>query len=233
MKTEIITLDSIRCLFKNSQVYTIMELTQHLNCSAITIRKKLTEIGYYSSYTHNSKYYTLFSIPKFNQDQIWIFNDIIVGEICFTKHKTLILLIISLVDSSTRGLTESELEKLIKTRIANQLRELCRKDKIRRLKIGRKYYYLSFENKYYSRQYQQLTSSDVIKLTPEMTLPRIDESLLIKVLFCVINSFDINIKHIVNELKSNNVRVSQRQVEIIMSKYELYEKKNLKTSDRT
>ena len=231
MKTEIITLDSIRSLFKNSQVYTITELTQHLNCSAITIRKKLNEIGYYSSYTHNSKYYTLFPIPEFSKNPIWIFNDIIVGEICFTKHKTLKLLIISLVDLSFRGMTERELEELIKTRIANQLRELCRTDKIRRLKIGRKYYYLSFDDKHYSKQYQQLTTSDLIKLTPEMTLPRIEESLLIKVLFCVINSFDINIKHIVNELKSNNVRISRRQVEIIMSKYELYEKKKLKTSD--
>lgn len=226
MRTEIITLDSIKHLFKDSEVYSITELTQHLNCSTISVRKKLSEIGYYSSYTHNSKYYTLLIIPEFNQNQIWFYNDIIEGEICFTKHKTLVSLIISLIDASVKGMTERELNEIIKTRASNQLRELSRNEKVRRVKIGRVYHYLSFDNKRYSKQYQQLTASDVIKLTPEIILPKINESLLIKVLFCVLDNFDISIKHIVNELKNNNVRISQRQVEIIMSKYELYEKKS-------
>lgn len=161
-----------------------------------------------------------------DQNNLWIYNDIILGEICFTNHRTLVLLIISLIDTSSKGLTENELSRLIKTRAANQLRELCRKDKVKRVKIGREYYYLSFDNKRYINQYKQLTASDVIKLSPEISLPKIDESLLIKVLFCVIDSFDINIKHIVNELKNNKVRISQRQVELIMTKYELYEKKS-------
>jgi len=210
----------------DSQVCSITELTQHLNCSAISVRKKLSQIGYYSSYTHNSKYYTLFPIPEFDQNHLWIYTDIILGEICFTKHKTLDLLIISLVNVSSKGLFESELSEAVKTRVANQLRELSRKDKLKRIKIGREYCYLSSDNKTYSEQYKQLAASDVIKLSPEMSLPKIDESLLIKVLFCVIDSFDINIKHIVNELRNNNVRINQRQVEIIMSKYELYEKKS-------
>jgi len=226
MRTEIITLDSIKSLFKDSQVYSIFELIQQLNCSAISVRKKLLQIGYYSSYTHNSKYYTLLTIPEFDQNHLWFYSDIILGEIGFTKYNTLNLLIISLIDASGKGLTERELNELIKTRAANQLRELCRKDKVRRVKTGREYYYLSFGKKRYSRQYQQLTASDVIKLSPEIGLPEIDESLLIKVLFCVIDSFDINIKHIVSELKNNNVRISRRQVEIIISKYELYEKKS-------
>ena len=226
MRTEIITLDRIKKLFMDSQVCSITELTQHLNCSAISVRKKLSQIGYYSSYTHNSKYYTLFPIPEFDQNHLWIYTDIILGEICFTKHKTLDLLIISLVNVSSKGLFESELSEAVKTRVANQLRELSRKDKLKRIKIGREYCYLSSDNKTYSEQYKQLAASDVIKLSPEMSLPKIDESLLIKVLFCVIDSFDINIKHIVNELRNNNVRINQRQVEIIMSKYELYEKKS-------
>lgn len=208
MRTEIITLDSVKSLFKDSQVYSIAELIQHLNCSAISVRKKLSQIGYYSSYTHNSKYYTLLTIPEFDQNHLWFYSDIILGEIGFTEHSTLILLIISLIDASSKGLTERKLNELIKTRTANQLRELCRKDKVKRVKIGREYYYLSFDNKRYSQQYKQLTASDVIKISPETALPKIDESLLIKVLFCVIDSFDINIKHIVNELKNNNVRIS-------------------------
>ncbi|MCK5677730.1 MAG: hypothetical protein KAH72_04575 [Flavobacteriaceae bacterium] len=218
-------MDSVKSLFNDSQVYSITELMQQLNCSAISVRKKLSQIGYYSSYTHNSRYYTLLSIPEFDQNHLWFYSDIILGEICFTRHKTLNLLLVSLIDASDKGLTEGELSGLIKTRAANQLLELCRKDKTRRIKIGREYYYLSFDNKRYSKQYEQLTASDAIRLSAEIALPKIDESLLIKVLFCVIDSFDISVKHIVNELKNNNVRISQRQVEIIMSKYELYEKK--------
>ena len=45
-------------LFKRKKCYTIDQLSHRLNYSLISIRRFLKVIGYYSSFTHNSKWYT-------------------------------------------------------------------------------------------------------------------------------------------------------------------------------
>ena len=42
-------------LFKQQKCYTIDQLSGHLNYSLISIRRFLKAMGYYSSFTHNSK----------------------------------------------------------------------------------------------------------------------------------------------------------------------------------
>ncbi len=46
-------------LFKRKKCYTIEQLSQRLNYSLISIRRFLKVIGYYTSFTHNSKWYML------------------------------------------------------------------------------------------------------------------------------------------------------------------------------
>ena len=58
-------------LFKRKKCYTIEQLSHCLNYSLISIRRFLKVIGYYSSFTHNSKWYTLRSIPSFGKNGIW------------------------------------------------------------------------------------------------------------------------------------------------------------------
>jgi len=57
-------------LFKKEKCYTIDELSRRLNYSLISIRRFLKAMGYYYSYTHTSKWYTLRSIPSFNKNGI-------------------------------------------------------------------------------------------------------------------------------------------------------------------
>ena len=62
-------------LFKQEKCYTINQLSGRLNYSLISIRRFLKVIGYYTSFTHNSKWYTLRSIPSFNKNGIWFYQD--------------------------------------------------------------------------------------------------------------------------------------------------------------
>ena len=70
-------------LFKCKKVLTIDELVAVLNCSHVTVRRRLKEWNTYSSYNKNNRYYTLPTIPKFSKKGIWKYRDIF-----FSKYRT-------------------------------------------------------------------------------------------------------------------------------------------------
>ena len=81
-------------LFDQRKCYTIDQLHSAMDYSLISIRRFLKEIGYYSSFTHNSKWYTLKTIPSFTKSGIWFYKDI-----GFSKHGNLNQTILHFVDS--------------------------------------------------------------------------------------------------------------------------------------
>jgi len=154
---EKITLETIHNIFEDSSTYTADYLKKHFGCSYQYLWLNLKKVGYYSSFTHNSKYYTLVDIPEFNDNGIWFHTDPVAGEIGFTKYKTAANLIISLINSSETGMTEDKLREIMRIRLANQLNVLINKSKIQRLKLEQKYYYFSKDHNKYNDQYSQLT----------------------------------------------------------------------------
>ncbi|MBA7556475.1 hypothetical protein ES705_49184 [subsurface metagenome] len=95
-------------LFKSKTVLTIDELANVLNCSLITVRRRLKEWKGYSSYNKNNRYYTLPSIPKFSKKGIWKYQNIF-----FSKHGTFKKTIIHFVRTSKKGMSNSELEEAL------------------------------------------------------------------------------------------------------------------------
>lgn len=95
-------------LFKSETVLTIDELANVLNCSLITVRRRLKEWKGYSSYNKNNRYYTLPAIPKFSKNGIWKYRDIF-----FSKHGTFKKTIIHFVRTSKKGMSNSELEEAL------------------------------------------------------------------------------------------------------------------------
>ena len=87
-------------LFRRKKCYTIKQLSDRLDYSLISIRRFLKVMGYYSSFTHNSKWYTLRSIPCFDKNGIWFYQDI-----GFCKHGNLNQTIGRFIDKSFKGLT--------------------------------------------------------------------------------------------------------------------------------
>jgi len=156
---EKINIETIHKIFEARYTYTADYLKNHFGCSYQYLWINLKKLGYYSSFTHNSKYYTLADIPKFNDKGIWFHRDPVAGEIGFTEHKTAPNLITSLINSSQTGMTEDKIREIIKIRVSNQLNVLMNKSKIQRLKIEKKSYYFSKDEKKYNEQYIQLTQS--------------------------------------------------------------------------
>ena len=146
-----ISSESIQHLFEVKPIYTSLDLQKHFSCSHQCIWNNFRRLGYYSSYTHNSKYYTLATIPEFDENGIWFYDDPVFGPVGFTNLRTASNLIVALVNSSTAGLIEGSIQKIMKIRISNQLNTLIKASKIQKLTVNDTRYYLSIDNNIYKQ----------------------------------------------------------------------------------
>ena len=85
-------------LFNFKKALSIEDLVAVLNCSPITVRRRLKEWDTYSSYNKNNRYYTLPSIPKFSKMGIWKYRDIF-----FSKYRTFKNTVVHFVRVSKNG----------------------------------------------------------------------------------------------------------------------------------
>jgi hypothetical protein len=124
--------------FQKNKCWMIQPLAERMNYSIPSVRRFLTQTGYYSSFTHNGKWYTLKSIPRFNSIGLWFYQDI-----GFSGHGSLTRTLVNLVEKSTSGMTADQLGKLLQCRCHAVLVQLCRKGKVQRQKHGGSYVYLA------------------------------------------------------------------------------------------
>ena len=106
--------------------------------SRMTVFRHLKALGYYSSYSHTGKYYTLCSIPVFDKNGLWSY-----GGIYFSKHGNLMQTISVLVKRSEAGYFASELEEFLNVFVHNALGKLFKLGRLLREQIGDQYLYLS------------------------------------------------------------------------------------------
>jgi hypothetical protein len=151
MKTKV-TEDDIFNLFKIKPVYTFKELSNHFSCTYPCLWMHMHKLNYYTSFTHNSRFYALEERLDFDQDGICFIDLPEVGAVGFTKHGSAKALIISSVDSSNQGMFDREIRDILKIRISNQLNVLTGEGKIRKEKIDGLYKYYSSDEKIYKAQ---------------------------------------------------------------------------------
>jgi hypothetical protein len=106
--------------------------------SRMTVFRQLKVIGYYSSYSHTGKYYTLSSIPAFDINGLWSY-----GGIHFSENGNLMETIAVLVKSSEAGYFASELEQLLDVFVHNAVGKLFSQGRLQREQIGDQYLYMS------------------------------------------------------------------------------------------
>jgi len=106
----------------------------------MTVFRKLSALGYRSSYSHRGKYYTLFDMPQFNELGLWSYR-----AVWFSRDGNLLATTQRLVEEASAGLTVSELRGLLQVEVKEALLDLYRKGQIEREKIEDVYVYLSRE----------------------------------------------------------------------------------------
>ena len=204
-------------LFEKQPCWMIEPLAAKMQYSLPSVRRFLLEVGYYSSFSHNGRWYTLRSIPRFSRDGLWFYNDI-----GFSRAGSLTNTLIDLTTRSRAGMTAEQLGEKLRRRCHSVLVHLCRRGSLQRMKTGRSYVYLAADPQTADIQRQTITSPESAgtQLPAEIAL-----LILVEFIKCPSYSFEQLAKAISNRKK---VIVEARQIQMLFEQHGL--KKTTKTA---
>ena len=124
-------------LLNHQKVATMPQLKEALGSSVTyTVLRKLSPLGYRSSYSHGGTYYTLDSIAQFDQLGLWSYRDI-----HFSRQGTLLNTAEALVTASPAGYQVPELEAVVHVAAKDALRQLAQAGRLFRREWQGRYLY--------------------------------------------------------------------------------------------
>ena len=125
-------------LLKESKIATINQLKVAAGTDAtMTVYRCLSRLGYLVSYSHRGQFYTLQTIPEFNQDGLWS-----CRSAMFSRYGTLLETAVALVRQSDAGFTAAELEMVLQVEVKHALLQLHRRGTIARIRLGGRFVYM-------------------------------------------------------------------------------------------
>jgi len=132
----------------------LADLAHRLGCAPISVRRGLKQIGYFRSYTHNGKWYTLRDSPQFNRDGLWHHR-----SIGFSEYGSLIATIVRLVARSPSGLSARDLGQKLQHPCHALLTSLHKTQVLDRVRVAGEFRYLATEEQTNCRQREQVALS--------------------------------------------------------------------------
>jgi len=148
--------DQIQDALHKRRVATVEELCSQTGRAAITVKQALAKLDYLSSYNHNSRFYTLRSVCRFNKYGIWKH-----PQASFTRHGTLAALVVALIDASAEGYRTKQLDAIIGVSVSGVLRQLAKKGQLLRVRADRGYVYFTTHGKKKQRTQAKSRFGDV------------------------------------------------------------------------
>jgi hypothetical protein len=140
MPPQLIPTEQLKKMFHQRPCWILADLAHALDYAFISVRRFLVQIGYFRSYTHNGKWYTLRSTPRFNREGLWHHRDI-----GFSKHGSLTATIGHLVGRSPAGLSARQLAQKLRHPCHAVLTHLQQNGQLDRLKVEGEFRYLSIQ----------------------------------------------------------------------------------------
>lgn len=132
---------------EEKKVFTLDMLVSTLNCSVPTARLKLKKWGTYTSYNQNGRYYTMPSVPRFDDNGLWHYR-----ETYFSQYGNLKNTIIELISNSSCGFTGKEIGNIVKLAPRSFLHHFRNAKGIQREKSDGVYVYYSSNAAIYEQQ---------------------------------------------------------------------------------
>jgi len=139
-------------LFHRRTCWMLDQLAEALGYALISVRRFLKQIGYFRSYTHNGKWYTLRDSPHFDREGLWHYRGI-----GFSKQGSLTATIGHLLAHSPAGLSANELSQKLQHPCHAVLTQLHKGGQLDRLPLAGQFRYLAIDPELNSRQRQQAT----------------------------------------------------------------------------
>jgi hypothetical protein len=221
-------------LFRRQRIAQLSELRSALGVrSRTTVFFALKAIGYFSSYSHAGRYYTLVDIPRFDADGLWSH-----GGVRFSRHGTLRATAVVLVQRAAQGYTHEELQVVLGVRVHDTLRDLVEGGRLSRERVDAVYVYTDAAPEPAAAQIEQRRRGSVSRAAigsaaSERTQPPLELPVVVDVLLAVIAAPKDSAKVIAARLRHGGLRVSDEQVEGVFMHYGLGKKTARSPSKRS
>jgi len=135
-------------LFNRLHALTMPEMKAALGTqSDLTVFRKLSSLSYQTSYSHRGTFYTLKSIPRFDELGLWN-----CRGAWFSRHGTLLDTVVSLIEKASAGYVAAELVVLLHVPVKDALRQSVRAGRLHRQDFNGRYLYLAKERTRHQEQ---------------------------------------------------------------------------------
>lgn len=149
-------------LLRDQKIATMPQLKEALGTSVTyTVLRKLSPLGYRSSYSHGGTYYTLDCLAHYDGLGLWS-----CREVHFSRQGTLLNTAEALVTQSTAGYLVPELEAVVHVAVKDALRQLAQAERLFRREWQGRYWYCAQDRarrqeQWAARQAQQEAGDDL------------------------------------------------------------------------
>ena len=206
-------------LLKTERVVTFPDLQAALGrASRATTFRYLRQIKYLRSYNHNGRYYTQRDPARFDRWGLYS-----VGDIHFSRERTLGETLRRLVRESEAGWTQRELQELLRVRVQVLLLEAVRQEEIRREPVAGFYLYLHRDPSIGQRQLQRRQERIAARASRDESGGGVDDEVIIQVLLTLIRHPGSRPADVVRLLRGHSPPIRLEQVVEIFARYELEE----------
>ena len=217
---------------RRKRIATMNALCEEVDVSHMTVVRALNKYGYHSSVNYNASYYTLRDTPRFGEDGLWMYRDV-----CFSEHGSLWKTLVALAEKAPAGLTVSEFEHRVNTKVGNLLSRLCQQDELSRCFAGRRAVYLAADSKRQQQQQrererqeterQETQATEAAATTEQAAFPPNEDVVtVLEILIQIIKTPKSNAAQLVNSLRARGVKMTVGQVQRVLDFYSLQKKRN-------
>lgn len=214
MSTAAKYLSRLNQLFRRKRAALLDDLRAALGTtSRTTIFRILKAVGYFTSYNHAGRYYTLRRIPNFDRRGLWSWRGI-----GFSSHGTLRATSVFLIEQSEAGQTHEELHQQLGLRVHDTLRSLVRDGAVTRELFEDVYVYL---NKDPMKAAEQMAARRKLQIRASAAVPPPDPLLVIDILAHVIHHPRDDAAATAGRLRACGRFVTAKQVEEVFHLYEV------------
>jgi hypothetical protein len=220
MRTPIFQLQEILQAFQRKKVLTKPELLATAGCSGMTAWRLLSQHGYFTSYNHNARHYTLTGIPQFDEHGLWSYR-----RVRFSKWGSLTKTLVGLVEQSSAGLTAEQMQHLLHLKnVKPNLTRLIAQRALTRERVAGRFVYFS-PARAAGTQQRQHRQEEIAQARSLAALPPLEQ--IVALLVEIIRRPEHTPRQWARRLSRQGVRLGTRDIQAVLDHYQIDPKKGL------
>lgn len=201
-------------LFDAKPILIFEEMQKALNsASRATVFRYLMKVNYRCSYNHNGRYYTKHDLTRYDRHGLFSYKGV-----HFSRDGNLVVTISRLVQESSSGHTQRELQELLRIRVQTPLLKMLHDKQLSRVKVAGHFIYLHPDSEFCNAQL--LKRHEMIE-DRKFSIEAVTEAVVIKVLLILIRYPGSRAGDVVHRLKGHSPPITMQHVRVVFGRYNL------------